>query len=113
MKNYFEYLGLYYLGFSISFLSIQKVNDIFYKTVIKREIILDENDFNNDLIPRSIISKRAKGTFVKHKIEASQKDETIVYQNYIELSKGDMNYDQQLKFDIFDKNMSKVVEKKI
>jgi hypothetical protein len=111
MKTFFEYVGLYTLGFSISFLSIQKVNDIFYKTVIKREIILDENDFNNDLIPRSIISKRAKGTFVKHKIEASQKDETIIYQNYIELSKGDRNYDEQLKFDIFDSNMAKINKK--
>ena len=107
-----ECLGVYTIGFGMSFLSIQKVNDIFYKTVIKGEIILNEDEFKQNLIPRSIISKRAKGTFVKHKIEASQKDESIIYQNYIELSKGDMNFDQQLKFDIFDIN-SKNIDKKI
>jgi len=112
MKNFLECVGIYTLGFGISFYSIQKVNDIFYKTVIKNEIILNENDFTDDLIPRSIISKRAKGTFVKHKIEASQKDESIIYQNYIELSKGDTDYDQQLKYNIFDNN-SRNIDKKI
>lgn len=101
MKKVFEHIGVFFIGFGISFYFTQKCNDMFYKTVIKRENILSESDFTDSVIPKGLFSKGAKATFVKHKIEASQKDESIIYQNYIERKKNNIDERDQFKNDIF------------
>ena len=108
MKKFFEYIALYGMGFGISFLFIQKCNDIFYLTVIKRKNIIGEEDFKDSLVPRGMFSKGAKATFVKHKIEASQKDESIIYQNFIDRKKYDIDPEEQLKSNIFNNTNKKI-----
>lgn len=100
MKKIIDCIGLYFLGFGISFFFIQKCNDVFYLTVIKRKSISGEWNLKDSLIPKGVFSKAAKATFVKHKIEASQKDESVIYQNYLDMKKLDI--DEELKINIFD-----------
>ncbi len=107
MKKTFECFGLYTMGFGISFFAIQKCNEIFYRTVIKGENITGENDFKDSLTPKGFFSKRAKATFVKHKIEASKFDESIIYQNYIDRRKTNIDQDENIKNNIFDNNSIK------
>jgi len=102
MKKAIECLGLYCMGFGISFFLVQKCNDIFYFTVIKGKNITGDNDFKDSLTPKGLFSKGAKSTFVKHKIEASKNDETIIYQNFIDRRKNNIDDEEQLKNNIFD-----------
>ena len=108
MKKAFECLGLYCFGFGISFFCIQKVNDIFYLTVIKGQNITGENDFKDSLTPKGFSTKSAKATFVKHKIEASKNDESIIYQNFIDRRNNNIDNQEQLKTNIFDNTNKKI-----
>lgn len=103
MKKALECIGVYFIGFGISFFCVQKVNDIFYLTVFKGQNITGNNDFKDSITPKGIFSKNAKTTFVKHKIEASKNDESIIYQNYIQRNKSDIDSEEQLKANIFEK----------
>jgi len=109
MKKALECLGVYCIGFGISFFCIQKCNDIFYRTVIKGENITGENDLKDSLTPKGYFSKGAKSTFVKHKIEASKLDETIIYQNFIDRRKNNIDENEQLKANIFDLKENKKI----
>ena len=108
MKKALECLGVYGIGFGISFFCIQKVNDIFYYTVIKGKNITGENDSKDSLTPKGVFSKNAKATFVKHKIEASKNDESIIYQNFIDRRKNNFDDQEQLKANIFDNSNKKI-----
>lgn len=108
MKKAFECLGVYFVGFGISFFCVQKVNDIFYQTVIKGKNITGDNDFKDSLTPKGFFGKSAKATFVKHKIEATKNDESIIYQNFIDRRKNNIDDEEQLKANIFN-NLNKKI----
>lgn len=108
MKKALECLGVYGIGFGISFFCVQKVNDIFYLTVIKGQNITGDNDFKDSLTPKGLFGKNAKATFVKHKIEASKNDESIIYQNFIDRRKNNIDDEEQLKANIFENTDKKI-----
>jgi hypothetical protein len=105
IRTTFNYIKLFIIGTAISTSCVLVTNDIFYNTFFRRVTKINteftENSIWQEIKPREIFGKGAKSTFIKHKIESKQNDESNTYHQYVDNLKYQESNKPNTKDDLY------------